>query len=183
MTGINTRKMKRLSPAWSLIFVWGFFTLVIVLLMQLKKFMEPNPVIRSRISRLEPFQSGSGSSSSSAADALPRLETAGGDVAPAEAALAKPKDPYNLLAGWLPGLGGLDEKAGDGKPTNALSAERCYSIDFQKNLEKTGNYRQLTNNYKRAGPDSCTAPLQDLVLPFYKTEPLPQTGCINPSSQ
>lgn len=51
---------------------------------------------------------------------------------------------------------------------SCVNSRSCYATDFQRELEKTGNYRQMTNNYKRDYPDSCTSPLQELVLNFYK---------------
>ena len=44
---------------------------------------------------------------------------------------------------------------------------------FQQRLEKTGNYRQLTNNYKRGTPDSCSEPLHEMTLSYYDVKPLP----------
>jgi len=51
-----------------------------------------------------------------------------------------------------------------------VTSRSCYSTDFQRGIEKIGNFNQLTNNYKRNYPDSCTSPSQELVLNFYKTE-------------
>jgi len=56
---------------------------------------------------------------------------------------------------------------------SCVNSRACYATDFQRMIEKTGNFRQLTNNYKRDYPDSCTAPLQELVLNFYKHEAIP----------
>ena len=53
---------------------------------------------------------------------------------------------------------------------SCVTSRSCYATDFQRAIEKTGNFRQLTNNYKRSSPDSCSAPFQELVLNFYKTE-------------
>lgn len=53
---------------------------------------------------------------------------------------------------------------------SCVTSRSCYATDFQRSIEKTGNFRQLTNNYKRSGPDSCSAPFQELVLNFYKNE-------------
>ena len=71
---------------------------------------------------------------------------------------------YSLLKGVL------DLK--DQQKSGSLNSQRCYEGDFQTRIEKTTNYRQLTNNYKRGDPDSCTAPLQEFVNAFYKIEPL-----------
>ena len=50
--------------------------------------------------------------------------------------------------------------------TNARS---CYATNFERELEKTGNFRQFTNNYQHGYPDSCSSPFSELVLPFYKS--------------
>jgi hypothetical protein len=39
-------------------------------------------------------------------------------------------------------------------------------------ISKTGTFRQMTNNFKRGYPDSCSAPYQELVLNFYKADPM-----------
>jgi hypothetical protein len=56
---------------------------------------------------------------------------------------------------------------------SCVNSRSCYATDFQRMVDKTGNYRQMTNNYKRNYPDSCSAPHQELVLNFYKTDPMP----------
>jgi hypothetical protein len=43
-----------------------------------------------------------------------------------------------------------------------LTAQTCYEKNFITQTQKTGNYIQRTNNFKHAGPDSCTAPLTQL---------------------
>ena len=48
---------------------------------------------------------------------------------------------------------------------NALS---CYAKDFWRGHERTGNYRQETNNYKQDYPDSCSSGRGEFVLSFYK---------------
>ena len=53
---------------------------------------------------------------------------------------------------------------------SCVNSRNCYATDFQRMIEKTGTYRQMTNNYKRNYPDSCTAPTQELILNFYKTD-------------
>ena len=52
----------------------------------------------------------------------------------------------------------------------SLNSQKCYEGDFQTRIEKTGNYRQLTNNYKRGDPDSCSTPKHEFVNAFYKIE-------------
>jgi hypothetical protein len=51
---------------------------------------------------------------------------------------------------------------------SCVNSRSCYATNFERTIEKTGNYNQLTNNYKRKYPDSCSSPLQELVLNFYK---------------
>jgi len=53
---------------------------------------------------------------------------------------------------------------------SCVNSRSCYATDFQRMISKTGNYRQMTNNYKRGYPDSCSAPYQELVLNFYKAD-------------
>ena len=53
---------------------------------------------------------------------------------------------------------------------SCVNSRSCYAADFDRLQEKTGNFRQLTNNYKRGYPDSCSSPFQELVLSFYKTD-------------
>lgn len=88
-----------------------------------------------------------------------------GPVGPADADLANLAQPYHLLRGILPDA--TRDK------TSGLSAQRCFETDFTRRIEKTGNYKQVTNNYKRMNPDSCTAPFTELVTSFYKVTPLP----------
>ncbi len=115
-----------------------------------------NPVVRRPIAAVEAFED---------------MEDPTGEFRPAEAAVEDARKPYALLDGVL----------APGEPGRFVSpnAKDCYDADFQKRLEMTGNYRQLTNNYKRAVPDSCSAPTHELVLNFYKTDPLPFSGCLN----
>ena len=51
---------------------------------------------------------------------------------------------------------------------SCVDSRSCYATDFQRIIEKTGNYKQQTNNYRRKYPDSCSSPFQELVLNFYK---------------
>jgi hypothetical protein len=63
---------------------------------------------------------------------------------------------------------------------SCVNSRSCYASDFQRMISKTGTYRQMTNNFKHGYPDSCSAPYQELVLNFYKTDaapiPLNNTG-------
>jgi len=120
-----------------------------------------NPIIRARQEVIEAFVS------------KPPVEDSDmgeGNIRPGDPELANPREPYSLLKGWLKPL------------DNPMypSAEKCHDVDFQVRLERTGNFRQMTNNYKRGDPDSCSGQTQDLTLAFYKTEPVPQDGCIQP---
>jgi len=77
---------------------------------------------------------------------------------------------YELLADVL-----------EATPNSGISntnARSCYATNFERQLEKTGNFRQFTNNYKHGYPDSCSSPFSELVLPFYKSTGLnvPATG-------
>lgn len=56
---------------------------------------------------------------------------------------------------------------------SCVNSRSCYATDFQRMVSKTGNYRQMTNNYKRGYPDSCSAPYQELVLNFYQADSIP----------
>lgn len=120
-----------------------------------------NPVVRPRLERIEAFQDAGKTPTEQETRVAPY-----NSLSPADAALENARDPYNLLKGVLPNY---DGPVGGVSPT----AQTCYDADFQKRLERTGNFRQLTNNYKRGDPDSCSAPNHDLVLSFYKVEPLP----------
>ena len=71
------------------------------------------------------------------------------------------KAPYHLLEDQLP-------VARDPLTLSCVNSRSCYATDTEAHLSKIGNYRQLTNNYKRNYPDHCSAPRQELVLSFYK---------------
>ena len=149
--------MKRaLGVALKFILGWIFLTILLVFFVQARDFYGANPILRPRLDKIEAFKN------------LPQdseERTQGGDPG-----LDNPREPFNLLNGWLTPLD---------KPVYP-TAKSCHDVDFQIRLERTGNFRQLTNNYKRGDPDSCSAPLQDLTLAFYKTDPVPQYGCIQP---
>lgn len=78
---------------------------------------------------------------------------------PANAALDTPRKPYNLLE-QLP--------AAPRGSISCLKASCCAETDFEWRTNKTGNYLQRTNNYKREFPDNCSGPLHELTLAFYK---------------
>ncbi len=56
---------------------------------------------------------------------------------------------------------------------SCVNSRSCYATDFERMISKTGTFRQMTNNYKRGYPDSCSAPYQELVLNFYKADEMP----------
>lgn len=83
--------------------------------------------------------------------------------APAEL-IKSATEPYQLLNDVFP-------PANSGAPPETLSkttAQSCFMGNFERLLEPTGNFRQMTNNFKHGYPDSCTAPYHELVMPFYK---------------
>jgi hypothetical protein len=73
--------------------------------------------------------------------------------------------PYHLLADEM-------GQPRDKESISCVNSRSCYATDFQRMIDKTGNFRQMTNNYKRNYPDSCSSPYQELVLNFYKADPM-----------
>ena len=71
--------------------------------------------------------------------------------------------PYHLLGDELPPPR-MEESL------SCVNSRSCYTTDFERMISKTGNYRQMTNNYKRGYPDSCSSPFQELVLNFYQAD-------------
>lgn len=118
-------------------------------------------VVRDRLSVKEPFEGGEGKGAEPVVGVLEMAPSG-----PADANIENQRKPYNLLNGVLPD----DEK----NRLSGLSAQGCYEVSFQNTLQKA-SYKQLTNNYKRYNPDSCSAPFTELVTSFYKIEPLPRT--------
>ena len=49
-----------------------------------------------------------------------------------------------------------------------LTAASCYNTDFIAQTQKTGTYKQETNNFKHGNPDSCSSPLTEFVNSIYK---------------
>lgn len=72
-------------------------------------------------------------------------------------------DTYTLLRGD----NGITPMPAPGQ-NSCVNSQTCYMTDFSHLLEQGGNFRQFTNNYKRQGPDNCTAPFQEMVASFYK---------------
>ena len=84
---------------------------------------------------------------------------------PAPASLNE-RIPYHLLQGVL------KDAPKDNQVNNCLNSCACYKKDFENRIQLTGNYIQRTNNYKRENPDSCSAPLHELVNNFYEVQKL-----------
>ena len=63
-----------------------------------------------------------------------------------------------------------DELKGMDSGISCVNSRSCFATDFNRLQEKTGNFRQLTNNYKRDYPDSCSSPFQELVNSFYDSK-------------
>ena len=146
--------------------VWVPIVLLLALAYRNNRWIGANPVLRERLEVKEPFVGGR-----PAEESWSDREEEIGVLSPADASLEKMRDPYALLAGILKPNG-----VGTDRPT--LSSAACYDADFQKRLEKTGNYRQLTNNYRRGVPDSCSMPLHDLVNKLYDAPVVPFKGCL-----
>jgi len=144
----NKKILRDFLLFWGLLFV--FFLIMF-------QFQTSNPIVRNRIETIEAFQG---------AKSIPFTAnpyTVGDDVLEADdATLDRPREPYNLLKDVLP------EAVKRVSPTS----QQCYTSDFQTRIEKTGNFKQLTNNYKRSEPDSCSSPLHEFVLSYYKPEVL-----------
>lgn len=140
-----------------IIVIWGFLIVALGFLSHTSS-VGKNPIVRPRLERLEPFQNATKIDPEGQTDTTNTL-------APADASLNKLREPYALLQGVLPVY--------DGPTSTSPTSKTCYEADFQKRLERTGNFRQLTNNYKRGVPDSCSSPNHDLLLSTYKVEPLP----------
>lgn len=50
----------------------------------------------------------------------------------------------------------------------AVGSQTCYDADFEQKHNKTGNFSQCTNNYKRNHPDSCSGSRQEFIMNFYQ---------------
>lgn len=69
------------------------------------------------------------------------------------------RDPYALLIDSMPVKS--ESKAGN------LTTKTCYEIDFLAQNQRTGNFEQVTNNFKHKDPESCSAPLTTMVNTIY----------------
>ena len=135
--------------------VWVTLIIAITLLSTAHSWANPNPIVRKRLETIEAFTN----ISNGPEDPIESIA----NLSPSDANLKNPKEPYSLLNDMLKSYKG---------PAPSPTSKACYETDFQTRLERTGNFRQLTNNYKRGVPDSCSAPNHDLALSFYKVQPL-----------
>jgi hypothetical protein len=71
------------------------------------------------------------------------------------------RQPYHLLSDIM-------AHSREKESVYSVNSRSCYATDFERTMEKTGNFRQMTNNYKRNYPDSCSGWNQDLTLNFYQ---------------
>lgn len=78
---------------------------------------------------------------------------------PADSSLEVPRTPYHLLGDYL---APAEERLAN------LKSECAYVIDGQSQIEVTGSYGQITNNYKKEKPDNGSTLLRELSLSFYK---------------
>jgi len=152
---------QAMSGILKFILGWIFLTVCIVFFVQVRDVYNANPIVRPRQGVIEAFTQEKVQDSED-----PSFH----GIAPGDPDLSNPREPYNLLNGWLDPAD---------KPVYPTS-KSCHEVDFQTRLERTGNFRQLTNNYKRGGPDSCSNLTHDLSMAFYKPEPVEQVGCIQP---
>jgi hypothetical protein len=154
--------MKKMSGALIFILGWLFITIFLVFFVQSREMYGANPIVKQRLDTLEAFHNRAPVENIEDPDMK--------NITPGNPDLSDLRRPFNLLNDWLDPLE---------KPMYP-SAKRCHDLDYQGRLERTGNFRQMTNNYKRGDPDSCSAPIQDITLAFYKTQAVPQYGCISP---
>lgn len=137
----------------SVLAITGIALLLFVLVTQ---HAEYSSLVRARINVKEPFENA----------AEVEIPVTGiseiSEMAPGPADIADQRQPYHLLRGVLP-------DAPTDVPSN-LNAKSCYESDFANRFQKTESYLQRTNNYKRASPDNCSAPLSVLVNSFYKND-------------
>lgn len=150
------------SEIQKFIIMWVILIGAVFLLSLSYNLTYPNPIVKDRIDRIEAF-------TSVISDPKGEYSTVV-NMNPSTFNIEKPREPYSLLSDILPSFVGKSPS-----PTS----EACYNADFQNRLNRTGNFRQWTNNYKRGVPDSCSAPQHDLLLSFYKVEEIPFAGYIN----
>ena len=134
--------------------LWLVLIIIVGLLYQSTYYIGNNPILRQRLKRIEAFEN---------KPDITGTNDLSLDINPADSSLENLRKPYSLLQDVLPIFKG---------PAPRPSSQTCYETDFQKRLEKTGNYKQLTNNYKRGTPDSCSEPLHEMTLSYYDIKPL-----------
>ena len=142
---LNKKTLRDFLLFWGIVF--GIFVVVY-------QYQKSNPVLKPRIERIEAFQTQTQVPIDGTVEAM--------TLEPDDATLEMPRQPYSLLKDVLP----------EAVQRVSPDAKRCYESDFQTRIEKTGNFRQLTNNYKKSEPDSCSSPLHEFVLSFYKPDVL-----------
>ena len=135
--------------------LWAVIISLLGVLYKSRNWMGNNPILRQPLDRIEGFKIKE--------EEVDGLKEGSGELSPADSSLENLRKPYSLLGDVLP--------VAEGKAP-APTSKGCYESDFQTRLERTGNFRQLTNNYKRGTPDSCSQPLHDMTLSFYKVKPL-----------
>jgi hypothetical protein len=153
--------IKSQTRVWGFILGWAFLMILLAFFVQSRDYYGTNPIVRQRLAVKEAFQA-----AAAAAEPQGAPETAQ-PLQPAEATIKDQRRPYTLLDDVLTPI----QEGDTPSPASSFTAERCHASDFQARLELTGNYRQLTNNYRRASPDSCSAPLQEKVLGYYQPPP------------
>jgi|688.fasta_scaffold651125_2 hypothetical protein len=151
--------MKTTEEILYFVGIWAIAILALALVLRYTQYTSFF-IVRPAIEVKEPFQN-----TPQGVRGITEASTDLDAIQPADADLENLKKPYHLLRGVLPDA--TRDK------TSGLSAQRCFETDFNRRIEKTGNYKQLTNNYKRMNPDSCTAPMTELVTSFYNVTPLP----------
>lgn len=138
--------MKETTLLWG-IALTGIFLLVLTLLIQVNECMQ-FAVVRPALAVKEPFQP---------AKEKQKIDGVQEEVEAGDADLKEMSKPYHLL----------EENSRRETTLNKVGSESCYENDFQKEIQKMGSYNQLTNNYRRAGPDSCNTYMQEFVTSFY----------------
>lgn len=62
----------------------------------------------------------------------------------------------------------LQDRLAASSMKHAVGSQACYDADYEQKHNKTGNYSQCTNNYKRNHPDSCSSSRQEFIMNFYQ---------------
>lgn len=152
-------------------FVYGLFLLVVAVMgaYQLDvagvNWSEGSQWWRDSVAPWEGFQSGGGQDKKREKAEGQGQQEDNGDTSPGMPASVDlySTAPYHLLA---------DRLAPVEEVLSCVNSRSCFATDAEAQLSRVGNYRQLTNNYKRDYPDSCSALRQELVLGFYEAKAL-----------